>query len=82
MAALDTVPGFESRGAIGRHDHAAAAAEGVDLLVLATPDDTVARVASLVQPVPSRLVCPPAPADAAAGRAEVGGCRTPGPPHR
>jgi len=56
MAALDTVPGFESRGAIGRHDHAAAAAEGVDLLVLATPDDMVGRVAGGIAPVASTAV--------------------------
>ena len=55
MAALGAVGGFESMGALGRGDPVAAAAAGVDLLVIATPDDQVARVAALV--VPGRDHC-------------------------
>jgi predicted short-subunit dehydrogenase-like oxidoreductase (DUF2520 family) len=56
MAALDTVHGFESRGALGRNDSAHDAARGVDLLVIATPDDTVPRVAAMVAPVATTAV--------------------------
>ncbi len=56
MAALDTVGGFECRGALGRRDALAHAAGDVDLLVIATPDDQVARVASQVVPVPGTAV--------------------------
>ena len=56
MAALDGVGGFESKGVLGRHDCPTGAAQGVDLLVIATPDDAVARVASLVAPVPTTVV--------------------------
>lgn len=56
MAALDAVGGFECRGALGRRDLLAHAAVGVDLLVIATPDDQVARVASQVSPVPRTAV--------------------------
>ncbi len=56
LSALDGVGGFSARGVLGRHDSQVDAAVGVDLLVLATPDDTVARVASLVRPVPSTTV--------------------------
>ena len=56
MAALDGVGGFESRGALGRHDCSAGAAHGVDLLVIATPDDSVHRVAAMVTPVPTTAV--------------------------
>ena len=56
MAALDTVHGFESRGALGRHDSTHDAALGVDLLVIATPDDTVTRVAAMVTPVATTAV--------------------------
>ncbi len=56
LTALDGVGGFTSCGALGRHDGLADAAEGVDLVVIATPDDTVAQVASLVKPVASTTV--------------------------
>ena len=56
MAALDTVAGFESLGALGRHDCLTDAAMGVDLLVIATPDDSVPRVADRIAPVASTAV--------------------------
>jgi predicted short-subunit dehydrogenase-like oxidoreductase (DUF2520 family) len=56
MAALDAAGGFESKGALGRHHPLAAAASGVDLLVIATPDDQVARVAAKVAPVETTAV--------------------------
>ncbi len=56
MAALDSVAGFEPRGVLGRNDGVAAAAEGVDLLVIATPDDSVGRVADRIAPVASTAV--------------------------
>ena len=55
-AALGTVDGFTSKGILGRHQSVAEAASGVDLLFVATPDDQVARVASLVAPVPTTTV--------------------------
>ena len=56
MAALDATGDFESRGALGRHDPPHAAAAGVDLLVIATPDDQVRRVAASVVPVETTVV--------------------------
>jgi predicted short-subunit dehydrogenase-like oxidoreductase (DUF2520 family) len=56
MAALDAVAGFESRGALGRQDCLATAAQGVDLLVIATPDDSVPRVADRISPVDTTAV--------------------------
>jgi predicted short-subunit dehydrogenase-like oxidoreductase (DUF2520 family) len=56
MAALDAAGDFESRGALGREDPLTAAAAGVDLLVIATPDDQVRQVAALVAPVESTVV--------------------------
>jgi len=56
MAALDAVAGFESRGALGRHDCLVDAALGVDLLVIATPDDSVGPVARRIAPVDSTAV--------------------------
>ncbi len=56
MAALDGAGDFESRGALGRDHPVAAAAAGVDLLVIATPDDQVQRVAAQVAPVESTVV--------------------------
>jgi predicted short-subunit dehydrogenase-like oxidoreductase (DUF2520 family) len=56
FGALDGVGDFESRGALGRRDRLERAASGVDLLVIATPDDAVARVASAVVPVPTTAV--------------------------
>jgi predicted short-subunit dehydrogenase-like oxidoreductase (DUF2520 family) len=56
MAALDAAGGYRCRGALGREDPVMRAAEGVDLLVIATPDDAVARVAAAVTPVASTVV--------------------------
>jgi predicted short-subunit dehydrogenase-like oxidoreductase (DUF2520 family) len=56
MAALDATGGFECLGVLGRRDAPGDSAAGVDLLVIATPDDQVARVASLVAPVASTVV--------------------------
>ena len=56
MAALDRVAGFESRGAFGRRDGIADAASEVDLVVIATPDDSVAHVAHRIAPVDSTTV--------------------------
>ncbi len=56
MAALDATGDFESRGALGRHDPPHAAAAGVDLLIIATPDDQVRRVAASVVPVETTVV--------------------------
>ena len=53
--ALDGV-GWHVEPALGRGDRVDAAAEGVDLLVVATPDADVARVASAVRPVPTTVV--------------------------
>lgn len=54
--ALGAVGGFRCRGFLDRRDSPTTAAGGVDLLVIATPDDQVARVASLVMPVSSTAV--------------------------
>ena len=56
MAALDAAGDFECRGALGRGDPVRDAARGVDLLVIATPDDQVRSVAAAVTPVPSTVV--------------------------
>ena len=54
--ALASVPGWEVVAPLRRGDDVAGAAEGVDLLVLATPDGAVADVAAAVRPVPSTVV--------------------------
>jgi predicted short-subunit dehydrogenase-like oxidoreductase (DUF2520 family) len=56
MAALDAVGGYTVLDALGRRDALSAAAEGVDVLVIATPDAEVARVAAAVAPVGSTVV--------------------------
>jgi predicted short-subunit dehydrogenase-like oxidoreductase (DUF2520 family) len=56
MAALDAVGGYEAEGALGRGASVVDAACGVDLLVIATPDDEVRRVADKVTPVPTTVV--------------------------
>ncbi len=56
MAALDAVGGYRSRGALGRDCSPVDAARDVDLLVIATPDDAVAEVASAVAPVDTTAV--------------------------
>jgi predicted short-subunit dehydrogenase-like oxidoreductase (DUF2520 family) len=48
--------GWEEVPALGRGDDVTAAADGVDLLVLAVPDPAVAEVAAAVEPVPSTVV--------------------------
>ncbi len=48
--------GWSLAGYLGRDDDVSGAARGVDVLVVATPDDTVAEVAALVEPVPSTTV--------------------------
>jgi predicted short-subunit dehydrogenase-like oxidoreductase (DUF2520 family) len=56
VVALDATGEFESRGVLGRGDPLGDAAAGVDLLVIATPDDQVGRVAASVVPVESTVV--------------------------
>jgi predicted short-subunit dehydrogenase-like oxidoreductase (DUF2520 family) len=55
-AALSSVDGYHLVDLWGRDRSPEAAAEGVDVLVIATPDDTVAEVASRVRPVPTTAV--------------------------
>ncbi len=55
-AALGATGQFTSAGLLGRHHPVSGAADGVDVLVIATPDDEVARVAAAVSPVPSTVV--------------------------
>jgi predicted short-subunit dehydrogenase-like oxidoreductase (DUF2520 family) len=56
VAALDAVGGFEPRGALARHDALGAAAADVDVLIIATPDDQVGRVAAQVTTVAGTVV--------------------------
>jgi len=48
--------GWEVAAPVGRHDDPAGAAEGVDLLVVSTPDAAIATTAGAVVPVPSTVV--------------------------
>ncbi|HLN16027.1 MAG TPA: DUF2520 domain-containing protein [Acidimicrobiales bacterium] len=48
--------GWQVLGLLGRRDDQSKAAEGVDALVIATPDDAVADVAAAVRPVPGTVV--------------------------
>ncbi|HEV3226232.1 MAG TPA: DUF2520 domain-containing protein [Acidimicrobiales bacterium] len=48
--------GWGLGGVLGREDDGREAASGVDLLVLAVPDDAVAAVAAAIEPVPSTVV--------------------------
>jgi predicted short-subunit dehydrogenase-like oxidoreductase (DUF2520 family) len=48
--------GYQVLGILGRHDDQEAAAEGADVLVIATPDDVVAEVAAGIHPVTSCVV--------------------------
>ena len=43
-------------GFLGRHDDLSAAAQGVDVLIIATPDDAVASVAAAVMPCEGTVV--------------------------
>lgn len=56
LAAALSARGWEFAGFLGRHDDLAHAAHGVDVLVIATPDDTIAEVASAVVPVATTTV--------------------------
>jgi predicted short-subunit dehydrogenase-like oxidoreductase (DUF2520 family) len=56
MAALDAVGGYRTVGAWGRDRSPVDAAHGVDLLIIATPDDVVAEVAATVRPVATTTV--------------------------
>ena len=56
LAAALSARGWEFAGFLGRHDELARAADGVDLLVIATPDDVVADVAAAVVPSPGTTV--------------------------
>src|ERR1700691_14766 len=56
LAAALSARGWDFAALLGRHDDLARAAEGVDLLVIATPDDAVAEVAAAVVPSPGTTV--------------------------
>lgn len=53
-ALIDT--GFEQRGVLGRDDDLTAAAAGVDVVIIATPDGAVGPVAAAIAPVASTVV--------------------------
>lgn len=48
--------GWHCAGSLGRHDDPAEAAQGVDVVVLAVPDDAIAAVARSIRPGPAALV--------------------------
>jgi predicted short-subunit dehydrogenase-like oxidoreductase (DUF2520 family) len=56
LAAALAARGWVFAGFLGRGDDLSCAARGVDVLVLATPDDTIAEVAAAVEPVPTTTV--------------------------
>jgi predicted short-subunit dehydrogenase-like oxidoreductase (DUF2520 family) len=56
MAALDAAGGYRTLGAWGRDRSPVDAARGVDILVIATPDDVVADIAATIRPVDSTAV--------------------------
>ncbi len=56
MALALAAAGHRVEGILGRHDDQRHAARGVDVLVLATPDDAVAAVAAGVEPSPGCVV--------------------------
>jgi predicted short-subunit dehydrogenase-like oxidoreductase (DUF2520 family) len=56
LAAALSAHGWRVVGFVRRGGDVAGAARGVDLLVVATPDDVVAEVASAVRPVPTTTV--------------------------
>jgi len=56
LAVALSAAGWESAGLLGRDDDPVAAASGVDLLVLATPDAAIAEVAARVRPVSTTVV--------------------------
>ncbi|HEX3981656.1 MAG TPA: hypothetical protein VHW93_10540, partial [Acidimicrobiales bacterium] len=53
-ALVDT--SYHLRGVLGRDDDLAAAATGVDLVIIATPDGSVGPVATSINPVASTVV--------------------------
>ena len=59
LAAALSARGWAFAGFLGRHDELARAAEGVDLLVIATPDDAVAEVAAAWTRWPRTRCAPP-----------------------
>ena len=56
LAAALSARGWEFAGFRGRHDDLSGAARGVDVLVIATPDDAIAEVAAAVAPVEGTTV--------------------------
>jgi predicted short-subunit dehydrogenase-like oxidoreductase (DUF2520 family) len=56
LAAALSARGWDFAGFLGRRDDLSGAARGVDVLVLATPDDAIAEVAAAVEPVPTTAV--------------------------
>ena len=56
LAALAATGEYEPAGTLGRGERLDDAARGVDLLIVATPDDAAAEVASAVEVVPSTAV--------------------------
>jgi predicted short-subunit dehydrogenase-like oxidoreductase (DUF2520 family) len=56
LAAALSARGWAFAGFLGRHDDLSGAARGVDVLVLATPDDAIAEVAATVTPVETTTV--------------------------
>ena len=56
LAAALSARGWAFAGFLGRHDDLSGAAGGVDVLVLATPDDVIAEVAAFVRPVATTTV--------------------------
>lgn len=56
LAAALSARGWEFAGFLGRHDELTNAARGVDVLVIATPDDAIAEVAAAVVPVVTTTV--------------------------
>ena len=56
LAAALAARGWHVNGLLGRGDDPTHAARGVDVLVIATPDDVVAEVAAAVIPVPTTTV--------------------------
>jgi predicted short-subunit dehydrogenase-like oxidoreductase (DUF2520 family) len=56
LAVALSARGWACAGYLGRHDDLSGAARGVDVLVIATPDDAIAEVAAAVAPEPATTV--------------------------
>src|SRR6185437_3244022 len=56
LSAALSAAGWSVAGFLGRGDDVSAAADDVDVLVIATPDDAVAAVAAAVRPRPETVV--------------------------